>query len=131
MRLTTDPAVDSSPACSPDGNSMAFLRERLGGKSLVLLAPAEGGPERLLTEIDVQPSIYTRSLDWSRDSRQVVFSDVSATTGRVCLFSVSTDTGERRQLTRTDRDRHFLPAVSPDGRTLAFTVDRETSDKSR
>jgi Tol biopolymer transport system component len=125
-RLTTDPAVDFSPACSPDHAWIAFLRQQPGGKCLVMLAPAEGGPERLLAEIQVQPSIHLRSLDWSRDSRWVVFSDVAENTRLRSLYAVSIETGQRRQLTKTERDHHCLPAVSHDGKTLAFIVDRES-----
>ena len=42
-RLTSDPAVDEFPAWSPDGRSIAFIRDR-GDKLEVLLIPSPGGP---------------------------------------------------------------------------------------
>ena len=41
LRLTTDRAADYSPAWSPDGRFIAFLRELPGEKAAVLLIPAE------------------------------------------------------------------------------------------
>ncbi|MGC2185531.1 MAG: protein kinase [Terriglobales bacterium] len=40
LRLTTDPAADFSPAWSPDGRFIAFLREVSGVKCALLLIPA-------------------------------------------------------------------------------------------
>ena len=51
MRLTNDPAPDNSPAWSPDGRYIPFLRDLPGSKAGVFLVPAIGGPERKLAEI--------------------------------------------------------------------------------
>jgi DNA-binding winged helix-turn-helix (wHTH) protein len=68
-RLTTHAAPDSDPSWSPDGRWIAFLRD-IGGKGEVLLIPAVGGIERMLTETNGfvwDPN--DRSLAWSPDSK--------------------------------------------------------------
>ena len=53
LRLTSGPVPNLSPAWSPDGRFIAFVRDGIGlaAKSSVLLVPAIGGPERLVTEL--------------------------------------------------------------------------------
>ena len=46
LRLTTHASPDFSPAWSPDGRQIAFLRALPNGKAALLLIPALGGPER-------------------------------------------------------------------------------------
>ena len=51
LRLTTAPEADSIPAWSPDGRSIAFVREGPGGKASVYLVSPLGPPERKVAEI--------------------------------------------------------------------------------
>ena len=44
LRLTTNPAVDSAPAWSPDGRFIAFVRD--GPEAGYYIVPALGGSER-------------------------------------------------------------------------------------
>jgi Tol biopolymer transport system component len=50
LRLTTDPAIDFSPAWSPKGCSIAFGRALSPSKSAIFLVLSCGGPERKLGE---------------------------------------------------------------------------------
>lgn len=123
IRLTSDPAVDKFPAWSPDGRSIAFIRET-GDKQEVLLIPALGGPERKLAQIGSDPPEVTLNppyLSWSPDSKYLVTVDRQPH-GPTGLFVLSVTTGEKRQLTTppTPALADIQPAVSPDGRALAF-----------
>ncbi len=114
-QLSTGPGSDYSPAFSPDGLSIAFWRWTPGKVSFVLM-PAIGGPERILSESParmnpglVAPAPY---FAWFPDGKSVV----SLTPGGLAIASI--ETGERRPLTTTAGD--VTPAVSPDGKMLAF-----------
>ena len=124
LRLTTDSADDFKPAWSPDGRSIAFLRQLPGGRVAVMLISPLGGPERRVAEIPSgPPSEYSGSPSWSPDSKYLAVSDQSSADEPLGLFLLSIETGEKRRLTYPPRtilgDRS--PAFSPDGRMLAFT----------
>ena len=112
------------PAWSPDGLSIAFLRYR-PGRAEVLLIPALGGPERRLGEIaplvNVPLAPLAPYLAWLPDGKSLVTFDRPApgqTTG-LCVLSVAS--GEKRFLTTPPPNTSDVhPAVSPDGRTVAF-----------
>ena len=64
LRLTDDPARDTSPVWSPDGRQIAFLRS-LDGRNSIHTVPSLGGQERKL--VDVGASVR-RVRDWNNSS---------------------------------------------------------------
>ena len=73
LRLTADPAADSSPCWSPDGRQIAFLRLR-DDKTDVMIVSALGGAERRVARIDRQDfpisgMLLPTKIDWSPDGR--------------------------------------------------------------
>jgi Tol biopolymer transport system component len=60
---------DMSPAFSPDGKSIAFLRALATGITEVYVAPREGGPPRRVTS----DNRNARSIAWTPDGRWIVF----------------------------------------------------------
>jgi Tol biopolymer transport system component len=126
LRLTTDPAEDFSPAWAPDGRSIAFLRRRSEGRAAVVLISPLGGPERVVAETrDVTPPMYesSGSLAWTPDSNHLVVLDKSSADEPVGLFLLSIETGDKQRLTQPPSTSvgDSGPAISPDGRMLAFT----------
>jgi DNA-binding winged helix-turn-helix (wHTH) protein len=86
LRLTTNPAVERRPVWSPDGQRIAFLRQRLNARgSTIVVVPALGGPEQPVTETLVAPGSppSTNGLSWTPDSKGLLFLD--AVQGRLNL----------------------------------------------
>jgi serine/threonine protein kinase len=114
LRLTTDPAADVSPAFSPDGRSIGFVRV-LKDRASFIVIPAIGGLEHLVADVVPAPNPYLvgHSFAWLPDGKWAVIDG---------LALLSTETGETRSLTSPPKSStDYSPAVSPDGRTVAFS----------
>ena len=127
VRLTTDPAPDQSPAWSPDGRAIAFVRRTRTAVGLYVV-PAVGGSERFLANLKrtwtaTRTPPRTRMLDWFPDGVALAVSDQNSPEEPFQIIRLSLDTGERHQLTSAPPHSYgdSQPDVSPDGRTLAFT----------
>ena len=119
-RLTTDPAVDKSPAWSPDGRQVAFIR-RNGPKGEIRLISPAGGPEHAVVET------AGTLVAWSDDSKSLVFVDRAPGEDSHAIFLVPAAGGAKRQVTFPGGEKTYgdsSPAISPDGRTLAFVRHR-------
>jgi eukaryotic-like serine/threonine-protein kinase len=126
MRLTTSAAAEASPAWSPDDRWIAFTRARPDQRTqaIVLLSP-HGGPEHLLAE-----AAGFSGLSWTPDGKWLAFSKRDAEPGPMSLWAIQVESGEGQrpassQLTgmgpgNTLAESDLYPAVSPDGRLLAF-----------
>jgi serine/threonine protein kinase len=126
LRLTTDPAPDVSPSWSPDGRWIAFVRLPLSGTAGVFRVPALGGPERRVGDLNLSlHGDWSKTfLAWTNDSTQLVISDGARDGQPGGLFLLNIDSGERKRLTTGSADS---PALSPDGRRLAFIHRRDWS----
>ena len=122
-RLTTGEAFDHSPAWSPDGGSIAFLRGVGETTEAVMLVAANGGPVRQVAEIATTRRSYAANLTWSRNGQWLAFPDRSAGTGPSSLFLLSLDSGEKRRLTAppAESSGDLAPAFSPTRNALIFS----------
>jgi len=88
--LATEPAgdaiVDTSPAFSPDGQSVAFIREYSDSVGDIYKVPAQGGPATRLTSDNADIMGFT----WSGNDRLVLSSNRA---GMYSLWGVSTAGG--------------------------------------
>jgi Tol biopolymer transport system component len=109
-RLTQTPDAEASPAWSPDGHNIAFVRAGHG----VFVMSHVGGVER-------QVSPTGTHVAWGGDSKSVLIRDAKQSPGPYGIYQVFLDTLERRRLTQAPigaGDWRF--EVSPDGQSLAF-----------
>jgi TolB protein len=106
--LTSGPAYYFEPAWSPDGTRLACA-VAAGGNLEIGIVSADGGTVETVSphaRVDVQPA-------WSRDGASLFF--VSARAGGFRIFRHDFATNADTQITTG-----IQPAVSPDGRRLAY-----------
>jgi len=120
VRFTTDPANDSYPVWSPNGDRIAFVSTR-GGLTSIYQKPTntEGPEEPLVASLESKVSPH-----WSPDGRFILYSQVNTTTNvDLLLLDV---TGDRKS--RPFLQTNFIEAqgrFSPDGHWVAY-ISNET-----
>jgi serine/threonine protein kinase/sugar lactone lactonase YvrE len=126
LQLTDDPANDSSPVWSPDGRQIAFVRWTDEAAAIYTM-PSLGGRETKLAEItgparDRMPGFFYSALSWSPDGNALVYSEMIPERWGMRIVELSPSTLEKRSLTSPPEGSFgdLYPAVSPDGRFLAF-----------
>jgi serine/threonine-protein kinase len=108
---------DRRPTWSPDGREVAFLRDSLN-TTRVFVRPIDGStPDHLLARIDAQ----IQEVTWAPDGRWLVLRTDNGGPGAGDILGVRTsgDSAPVPLLTSPFTELH--PAVSPDGRWLAYT----------
>ncbi len=119
VRLTMQPANELSPAWSPDGERVAFVRCGLGGECGVYAVDAGGGPEQALVP---NGDLAITDLVWSPDGQQLAFSGRRGLQGAFSLHLLPLDGSAPQRLTSpaSTYPGDLGPAFSPDGQQLAF-----------
>ena len=123
-RLTSPPAqslADHSPAFSPDGRTLAFVRQSAAVIADIYLLQVAGGEPRRLTFNDQT----TRGLAWTPDGREIVFSSSPGAHSTSSLWRISSFGGMPELLSGTGGGA-ISPAISRQGSRLIYS--RRTSD---
>ena len=120
LRLTATAEPVEAQAWSPDGRTIAFFR----GGAVFLISPTGGQERRVAKAKDA-------ALAWLPDGRYLALSGTHPQRAAAGIVLVSITTGEKRWLTSPPEKSlgDTQPAVSPDGKTLAFV--RRVSAGSR
>ena len=126
------------PAWSPDGSTLAYLRNNADGVDLASVNP-NGGGERVLTTVGIQFAGYsvspynytqTKAFAWSPDGSKIAY--VSNRNGASNIWTVGLQTDSDVVLTdNTDPDISLLcPLWSGDGKKLAVFFQRKKKDEN-
>lgn len=115
VRLTSAPRSEMRPRLSPDGMSVVFGADWEGPPNLYIV-DTDGGEPRVLVPFDRTEHILG---DWTPDGRQVVYSKRNDEYG-MDIWVVDVETGARQPILATPFEES-RPAVSPNGRWLAYT----------
>jgi TolB protein len=119
-RLTDAPAADESPAVSPDGRYIVFTSTRAGKRNLWRIDLDGSNPKQLTSgDSDKSPAI-------SPDGRWVIYEALQS--GLPQLWKVALDGGDPVHL--TDGPAR-LPAVSPDGKLIAYMYEDSQASGQR
>jgi Tol biopolymer transport system component/DNA-binding winged helix-turn-helix (wHTH) protein len=117
-KITSPPAGvigDYNPAFSPDGKWLAFARSpRWSTDDLYIMPLAGGEPKRLTFD-----NMTINGLAWTPDSREIVFDSRRGGSSRhLWRVAIAGGTPERVDTVGADV---LSPAISPQGRRLAYT----------
>lgn len=117
QRITEGPdsAQDVSPAFSPDGHSLAYLRWENGATYELCLVPGQGGSLRLL----VTSPLPITAFAWKPDNRTIVYSLGPMSTGE--LQQVSID-GRREVASFALEGASDQITIAPRGGRLAYVL---------
>ncbi|NLF37954.1 hypothetical protein GX586_00825 [bacterium] len=117
QRLLARPGMNTSPAVSPDGSSMAVILDQDGQPELYVVNLSSGNRKRLTAGRAVESSPA-----WSPDSRQIAYSS-DESTGKPQIYLISASGGKPRRLTTSARSPYCAsPAWSPDGKKICFVA---------
>jgi Tol biopolymer transport system component len=124
--LTTDgeprPAAGRGIAWSPDGQWIAYITHSPEWDTLVLTDMAGENFQFPVGFSHANAGSTIRSVGWSPDSAQLVFSAYDRRNIQTDLWTVDVDGSNLTQITDTPRRLESSPDYSPDGSVIAFVV---------
>ena len=127
-RLTASPTEYISPAWSPDGRQIAFLRNHPGRAAELMLVSTipQAGPSPTERRLIDAPMVVLFNLDtspiltWTPDAMAIVLAMEDVHSRKTALFQVDVKSKQLHKLFASDT-QDTSPAFSADGKWLAYT----------
>jgi Tol biopolymer transport system component/predicted Ser/Thr protein kinase len=120
LRLTAGPGDDDSPAWSPDGRFVAFVRQS-GDVYGYFIVPSLGGPERKIADRYADMPNWGNLVDWLPDGKNLLVADRSSPQDpHLSLVLISLENGQRRVVLTPPGPYLANATSSPDGNYVAF-----------
>jgi Tol biopolymer transport system component/imidazolonepropionase-like amidohydrolase len=119
-RLTADPALETEPAWSPDGKSLAYSSDRSGTMN-IWIHDVQGGGDRQLTKLAVAATLPA----WSPDAARIAFVDAE---GQLQLVDVKSGVIRRIHDHLNEPGR---PSWAPDGSAVVVSSLKVYSTRFR
>jgi serine/threonine-protein kinase len=116
---------DRRPAWSPDGKTVAFIRDSLTSSAVYARAVDGSTSERLLVRLD-RP---VQEMTWSPDGRWLVLRTDNGAAGAGDIVGVRTSGDTTPVPLVASPFSELEPAISPDSRWLAYTSNESGSDE--
>jgi Tol biopolymer transport system component len=121
-RVTFEPTIERSAIWSPDGRSLAYSSNKAGNWGIYLLDLERGGGGELLLLAEEQGGLVTAE-SWYPDGSALVYTSISPQLHRE-IRSVEIATPTESRLLIEETTVTATPAISPDGRWLAYASIR-------
>ncbi|MEZ4754135.1 MAG: hypothetical protein R3A13_07475 [Bdellovibrionota bacterium] len=125
MQITNGEYYHGDPSWSPDGNTLVFCAN-YGDQSKLgvwAITPDGSAPEVIISDAGV----ITQPV-WSPDGNYIYLS--STRSGHYDIWSFNLSTSEWQQLTGGNSEE-FAPAISPDGKTIAYISNAQDKAEER
>jgi Tol biopolymer transport system component len=115
-RITSPPFPDHEPVVSPDGKTVAFVKDRKGNEDIFVVS-SHGGKPRVLVDLPADAD----DVEYAPDGRRIAFTSNARGCG-TGIYVAQIDGSHIRRITPCEPSGRLVythPAFSPDGRHVA------------
>ncbi len=121
-RISPSDHVHDSPAWSPDGRYLAYLRQERDTLSVIVRPERGEGVREVARLFPTRYGLNCRHLDWSPDGNHLVVDDKDSPNDPFAIYLIDISSGRRTMLAKPAPESigDVEPRFSPDGRLVSF-----------